>query len=74
MTAMIAVIVLMLGAMALEARWLARRQQWRELIAASAIWIVAAAYAALVIAPIDLVSPSEIIMALLDLIYAWLKM
>ncbi|MGB4618446.1 MAG: hypothetical protein WBJ11_09920 [Dethiobacteria bacterium] len=74
MTAMIAVIVLMLGAMALEARWLARRQQWRELIAASAIWIVATAYAALVIAPIDLVSPSEIIMALLDLIYAWLKM
>ncbi|HPT33635.1 MAG TPA: hypothetical protein PLS32_03245 [Bacillota bacterium] len=74
MTAMIAVIVLMLGAMVLEARWLARRQQWRELIAASAIWIVATAYAALVIAPIDLVSPSEIIMALLDLIYAWLKM
>ncbi|HOB86707.1 MAG TPA: hypothetical protein PKO38_03340 [Bacillota bacterium] len=74
MTAMIAVIVLMLGAMALEARWLARRQQWRELIAASAIWIVATTYAALVIAPIDLVSPSEIIMALLDLIYAWLKM
>ncbi|HPZ64663.1 MAG TPA: hypothetical protein PLC75_03555 [Bacillota bacterium] len=74
MTAMIAVIVLMLGAMALEARWLARRPQWRELLAASAIWIVATAYAALVIAPIDLVSPSEIIMALLDLIYAWLKM
>ncbi|MGB4563160.1 MAG: hypothetical protein WBJ00_00065 [Dethiobacteria bacterium] len=74
MTAMIAVIVLMLGAMVLEARWLARRQQWRELIAASAIWIVATTYAALVIAPIDLVSPSEIIMALLDLIYAWLKM
>ena len=74
MTAMIAVIVLMLGAMVLEARWLARRQQWRELIAASAIWIVATAYAALVIAAVDLVSPSEIIMALLDLIYAWLKM
>ena len=74
MTAMIAVIVLMLGAMVLEARWLARRQQWREWIAASAIGIVATAYAPLVIAPNDLVSPSEIIVALLDLIYAWRKM
>lgn len=70
MFTIIVVVVLLLGAAAWEGRLLARKKQWGELIVATAIWLFATAYAAVVISPVTLINPNKVIIALLDLLYS----
>lgn len=70
MFTLIAVVVLMVAAAAFEGIRLAKQKQWKAMAVATALWIFATTYAALVISDITLINPNKIIIALLDLLYS----
>ncbi len=70
MLTIILVVTLLLGLGAWEAKKLVRLRKWGELIVASAIWLFATTYAALVMSPFNLINPNRVIISVLDFIYS----
>ncbi len=68
---LIAVVALLVGVGAGEVVLLSRRAEPRKMtVLVAALWLVATLYAAVVVSEANLINPSKIIIALLDLVYS----